>query len=113
MNTNTDSSPASPTAIDAEVQPLNESRSPDIWFDDGNVVLESLDKTHFLVHKSVLASNSPTFKHLFQSASASNEPTLDGIPVVPVYDTSTDLKHVLKALYQRTYVEILRKCSQL
>ena len=78
--------------------PVTATRSPDVWFDDGTLILEAGD-THFKVYRGILAANSTVFNDMLVVGSGSGEETVDGCPVVRVYDDATDLKHFLKALH--------------
>ena len=78
------------------VTPLK--RSEEVWFDDGNVILQTRDM-QFKVHRGVLAKHSPIFSDLFQIPQPPSEPTVDGCPVVELQDSPVDVKYVLKALY--------------
>ncbi|TEB24230.1 hypothetical protein FA13DRAFT_1818078 [Coprinellus micaceus] len=80
----------------APVSPLK--RSEEVWFDDGNIVLQAGDK-QFKVHRGVLAKHSPIFSDLFQIPHPHDEPTVDGCPIVELHDSPEDVEHVLKALY--------------
>ena len=79
------------------------THSPDLWFDDGSVVLH-VESTLFKVHRSILSSNSEVFCGMF---SVPQPPTnmnisdgvIDGCPVVHLPDHAMDWTHVLKALY--------------
>ncbi|EIW79922.1 hypothetical protein CONPUDRAFT_145017 [Coniophora puteana RWD-64-598 SS2] len=73
------------------------------WYDDGNIVLVSANSSAlFRVHRGILCSYSTIFKDMF-TASHEGEEVIDGCPVVHMHDTEDDLKHVLMAMYSRSY----------
>jgi len=73
------------------------------WYDDGNIVLVSANSSAlFRVHRGILCSHSTIFKDMF-TASHEGEEVIDGCPVVHMHDTEDDLKHVLTAMYSRSY----------
>lgn len=76
------------------------------WYDDGNIVLEA-ELTQFRVYRGILCESSEVFKDLFSVPQPpSAEVLVDGCPVVHLSDSADDLQHVLKALYQRTCVQV-------
>ncbi|KAH6905746.1 hypothetical protein BKA70DRAFT_1430616 [Coprinopsis sp. MPI-PUGE-AT-0042] len=56
-------------------------RVSELWFEDGNLILQA-ENTFFRIYRSHLSARS----------------TLDGIPIVEVYDEAEDMKNFLKAL---------------
>lgn len=84
--------------------PLDQrAKHPDLWFEDGSVVLATSD-TLFRVYRGTLSRYSPVFRDLFslpQPTSTSDQDMLDGIPVVHLYDDPTQLAHFLNALHDR------------
>ncbi|KAJ7633425.1 hypothetical protein DFH06DRAFT_1004367 [Mycena polygramma] len=84
---------------------LGVERSPDVWFEDGTIILEA-ECTQFKVFKGILAANSTVFNDMLVVGSIpdTNE-MVQGCPVVHVYDTALDLKHFLKALHHVGYYD--------
>ena len=74
----------------------------DIWFEDGNVVLQA-QSTQFRVHRGVLSANSAIFADLFTIPQPASEELVDGCPVVQLSDSAEDLCHILEAIYNRKY----------
>ncbi|KZP13430.1 hypothetical protein FIBSPDRAFT_753509 [Athelia psychrophila] len=72
----------------------------DIWFEDGNVVIQA-EGTHFRVYRGALAAHSPIFKDMFAMPQppSEGEGTVEGCPVVHLSDTAADITIVLKALF--------------
>ncbi|KAF4615852.1 hypothetical protein D9613_012381 [Agrocybe pediades] len=75
------------------------TRSKDLWFDDGNVVLQA-EKTQFRVHRSVLSLHSSVFRDMFSAPLLHGDSTVDGCPLVIVQDTSMDWENILSVLYR-------------
>ncbi|KAF7299353.1 BTB domain-containing protein [Mycena indigotica] len=74
-------------------------RSPDFWFDDGNIVLQA-GPTQFRVAKSMLSRHSSVFRDMFSLPNPTSESTVEGCPVVVLAgDTNTDWKHLLAVMY--------------
>lgn len=90
------------SAGDQETMPSDSVvRSQELWFDDGNTVLQA-ENTQFKVHRGVLSKHSPIFADLFRVPQPTNEPTVDGCPVVQLPDSADDVTHILAVLYGDT-----------
>ncbi|KAL1726927.1 hypothetical protein EV714DRAFT_286886 [Schizophyllum commune] len=72
----------------------------DIWFDDGNVVLQA-ENVQFRVHRSLLARHSPVFKDVFgvPQPKSSSEALVEGCPVVHLTDKASDVHFMLTRLF--------------
>ncbi|KAI8992828.1 hypothetical protein BD414DRAFT_482339 [Trametes punicea] len=75
-------------------------RDTELWFDDGSLVLVAGD-VEFKVYRGPLIAHSPFFKDLFslpqpaERERSGHEGELP-CPVVPLYDSPDDLRHVLR-----------------
>ncbi|EAU80884.1 hypothetical protein CC1G_03060 [Coprinopsis cinerea okayama7 len=91
------------------------TRSPDVWFDDGSVVLQA-QNVQFRVHRTMLSRHSEVFRDMFEigrlgsSINASNTPQaadptplVDGCPLIILHDDPTDLTHLLLSLYDKPH----------
>jgi hypothetical protein len=80
---------------------INMTRSPSKNFDlpDGNLVLRSSDLVDFRVHKAVLAMASPFFKDLISLPQPSDTESVNGIPVVRLFEDSELLYSLVSMLY--------------
>ncbi|KDR69183.1 hypothetical protein GALMADRAFT_77644 [Galerina marginata CBS 339.88] len=70
----------------------------DMWFDDGNIVLQA-GMTQFRVHRGIIARHSSVFKDMFAMAQPTGELEIEGCAVVHVMDTPQDWRNVLVVLY--------------
>ena len=96
---------------------LENFKTTDFWFPDGNIILSAVqvDSTSavlFRVHKSLLARHSTFFADLFSlpaeptSAADLNMYTskseYQGLPIVPLHDPAEEVEALLKAVYDPT-----------
>ena len=74
----------------------------DIWYDDGNVILQA-EGTLFKVHRSVLARSSSVFKDMFSFPQPPFTDTemMDGCPVVKLSDSAEEVGYVLEGIFER------------
>ncbi|TRM65717.1 hypothetical protein BD626DRAFT_397813 [Schizophyllum amplum] len=74
----------------------------DIWFDDGNVILQA-ENIQFRVHRGLLARHSSVFKDMFSmpQATASTEESHapGGPPIVYLSDAASDVQYALAKLF--------------
>lgn len=90
---------------------LEVERSKTFYFPDGNIALFAFEgRKHvvFRVHQSVLSLHSPVFASMFTLPPPSNtseRELYDGVPLVRMYDHSSDLSELLRALYHPEYAE--------
>jgi len=83
------------------VTPTTLARSQDVWYDDGNVVIQA-ENTAFKVFRGILASNSAVFADMFsvpQPTSVTGPDVYDSCPLIQIYDTPEDARHFLKAIH--------------
>jgi len=81
---------------------INSNTSPLEPFDDvpdANLIIRSSDLIDFRVHKPVLAMASPFFKVLLSLPQPSDSPSIDGLPVVQLYEDSELLNTLVSMLY--------------
>ncbi|KAI0345780.1 hypothetical protein BDW22DRAFT_913150 [Trametopsis cervina] len=96
------------TTEEATVQKGNVLQDPDIWMDDGNLIIAAMDEVGdktatylFKCHKSVLERQSQVFQALLSMpASSSSEDTYNGLPLVHLTDPYKDVKGLLHLLYE-------------
>jgi hypothetical protein len=92
------------------VTPTSLIRSQDVWYDDGNVVIQT-ENIVFKVFRGILASNSPVFSDMFSVPqppdSVSGPDEYDSCPLIQIYDTPEDTKHFLKAIHDAGSVHLV------
>ena len=70
----------------------------DIWFEDGNVILVA-GGVAFKVHRGQLERHSEIFRDLFSLPQPVDQPRFQGLPIVQLYDSPSDINFLLRALY--------------
>ncbi|KAI0710355.1 hypothetical protein C8T65DRAFT_695630 [Cerioporus squamosus] len=79
-------------------------RDPTFWFFDGNIVVIAQGNVAFRVHQGVLALRAEFFAGMFQHSllvphGPSDEETIDGCPIIPLDDTTYDIRQLLLVMY--------------
>ncbi|KZP23502.1 hypothetical protein FIBSPDRAFT_930555 [Athelia psychrophila] len=87
--------------------PTEETLGPvirsDMWFEDGNIVLQA-ERTQFKVHRGTLVQNSSVFSDMLSFPQPPGPASMvEGCPVVQLSDSANDMTFVLKALFQRGF----------
>ncbi|KAJ7612067.1 hypothetical protein FB45DRAFT_843339 [Roridomyces roridus] len=81
-------------------------RIPELWFDDGSIVIQA-ENTQFRVHRSILAARSPVFKDMLSfpqppQAEAGSE-SVEGCLVVRLHDSPAEVTVFLKAIFDSAF----------
>ncbi|TCD67813.1 hypothetical protein EIP91_011941 [Steccherinum ochraceum] len=71
----------------------------DVWFDDGNIILVSMDGTGFRVYRGVLSKYSEVFRDMFIIPQPADAETWEGCSVVHLADTEKSLSRILPLLF--------------
>lgn len=89
-------------ASSSETPQSAETTRSDLWYDDGNIILQA-ERVQFKVYKGVLAENSSVFKDMFAFPQPPSTDTqlVEGCHVVHLSDSAQDMGYVLEELYQR------------
>ncbi|KAM5544902.1 hypothetical protein V8D89_001800 [Ganoderma adspersum] len=74
-------------------------RDPDLWLEDGNVVIVANSTTAFRVYKGLLGRVSAIFEETFKFKPDPGE-TIDSGPVVHVPDSPVEMGHFLRAVFR-------------
>ncbi|TCD63777.1 hypothetical protein EIP91_004960 [Steccherinum ochraceum] len=77
----------------------NYSRHPELWFDDGNVIL-AVKGTLFRVYRGILSAESPVFRDMFSTGQPGEGEMMDGCPVVHLQDALEDVVKFLQLLFK-------------
>ena len=72
-------------------------RDKDFWLEDGNIVLVA-QNVGFRVYKGLLTKQSPVFQDLFSAREIRADESYDGAPVVRLFDSPVDLRHLFQVL---------------
>jgi hypothetical protein len=72
----------------------------DIWFEDGNVILQTSDKM-YRAHRGVLSMHSTVFKDMFGVPQPTDQPRIDGCHIVVLSDSAEDWDEFLPMLYNK------------
>jgi BTB/POZ domain len=91
----------------ANDKPIIFKRVPELYFPDGNIVLEA-GTTHFRISSGILAARSPVFKEVLslpQPKEEGGERKVDGCDVVHLFgDDPQEVTYFLRAIYDSRYV---------
>ena len=73
----------------------------DIWFDDGNIVLQA-ENVQFRFFKGILAAYSPFFRDAFAIPQPmhNSEGTVEGCPVMKLPDSAADVEYMLSFILE-------------
>lgn len=91
------------------VTPTTLIRSQDVWYDDGNVIIQT-ENIVFKVFRGILASNSAVFFDMFsvpQPTNITGPDMYDSCPLIQIYDTPEDTRHFLKAIHDAGSVRFI------
>ncbi|TFY62276.1 hypothetical protein EVJ58_g3961 [Rhodofomes roseus] len=75
----------------------------DFWFNDGNIILV-VRGIAFKVHRGQLERHSEIFRDLFSMPQPPDQVLLDGCQWLELYDSPSDVLHLLSALYDGLYI---------
>ncbi|PIL26456.1 hypothetical protein GSI_12214 [Ganoderma sinense ZZ0214-1] len=85
-----------------ETASSNLKRDPDLWLEDGNIVLVAGDVA-FRIYRGLLTKQSTVFSDMFATGNpVAEDEHLDDCPVVRLPDGPSDLKHLLHFLVPST-----------
>ncbi|KAJ7668678.1 hypothetical protein DFH06DRAFT_1321912 [Mycena polygramma] len=87
-----------PPAKRKRVESLAIIRSPELWFDDGSVVLQA-QNTQFRVHWGVLSNQSTVFRDMRGLPQPPDQDSVEGCPVIELSDSADDVEYLLDTLY--------------
>ena len=81
----------------SEAPPI--TRDPDLWFEDGNLVIQVTPRL-FRLHRGILAAHSNFFRNMADFPASQEQSTYDGVPLVILHDDNAhDAGHFFKAIY--------------
>ncbi|KAJ7612115.1 hypothetical protein FB45DRAFT_1037042 [Roridomyces roridus] len=77
-------------------------RIPELWLEDGNIVLQAGNR-QYCVYRGTLAACSPVFKDMFSFPQPPNSELVEGLPVVRLQDSSSQVTLFLRAIFQPNF----------
>jgi hypothetical protein len=93
-----------PAVSDSEAEERESTTPLDVWFDDGNLVIQAEEKS-FRVYRGILSFASSVFRDMLSLAVLKESEAIDGCPVVRVSDSAADVSFFLKSLHDTEYVQ--------
>ncbi|PIL26504.1 hypothetical protein GSI_12262 [Ganoderma sinense ZZ0214-1] len=96
-------SQSNPSGSSISTSSSNLHRHPEIWYDDGNLVLVARE-TAFRIYRGLIAGQSTVFSDLFASSTSSPDETFEGCPVIHVSDSPHDLVLLLRVLLPQSRI---------
>jgi hypothetical protein len=89
-----------PSTVNNDAPIVESEKTPsEIWFSDGNIILEAGNK-RFKVHRAVLSMHSPVFKDMFTLPKSLETETIENdIPLVILQDAGMDVEYMLREFY--------------
>lgn len=91
--------PGGPENLSSSSNEQTVIKSDNIWFEDGNIVLQTATK-RYRVHKGVLATHSSIFKDMLSLPQPVEETEVfEGCPVIHLTDLTEDWDELLPLFY--------------
>ena len=95
-------SPRLPCGVDSDPYFFGRPRDNELWFEDGNIVLQT-SKIEFRVYKGPLLALSPVLRAICEDTPTTWHGGSVGFTSLGLFDTSPeDLRHVLRFVYGAT-----------
>ncbi|KAJ7171074.1 hypothetical protein C8R46DRAFT_181180 [Mycena filopes] len=79
--------------------PSSPKRVEELWFADGNIVLQA-GNSQYRVYHGVLAARSPIFQDMLSFPQPSNPDLVDGCPLVCLPDSEAEVTIFLRAIFE-------------
>jgi hypothetical protein len=79
------------------------SDSVDVWFDDGNLIVRT-DEKSFRIYCGILVCASSVFRDIIALAKKNSDESIEGCPAVRVSDAAADMSFFLMSLHDPEYV---------
>ncbi|KAJ7061522.1 hypothetical protein C8F01DRAFT_1137660 [Mycena amicta] len=77
-------------------------RVQDLWFEDGNIILQA-QNSQFRLFQGILAARSPVFRDMLAFPQPEESEFVDGCPVVQLHDDETELVIFFSAIFIPEY----------
>ncbi|KAJ7150444.1 hypothetical protein C8R43DRAFT_1067909 [Mycena crocata] len=82
----------------ADTTPSEPQRLHDLWFEDGNLVIQAGNR-QFRVYRGILAARSPVFQDMLSFPQPVDSELVDGCPIVRIPDSAMEATVFLKAIF--------------
>ncbi|KAJ7142129.1 hypothetical protein C8R43DRAFT_1016403 [Mycena crocata] len=84
--------------VGIETLPSHPHRVPELWFEDGNIVIQA-GNSQFRLFRSILAARSPVFQDMFSFPQPLDSEMIDGCPLVRLHDLEAEAIVFFKAIF--------------
>ncbi|KAJ6548094.1 hypothetical protein DFH09DRAFT_989136 [Mycena vulgaris] len=88
--------------MEVDIQPTALQRVQDLWFADGNLVIQA-GNSQFRVYRGILAARSPVFQDMLSFPQPPDSELVEGLPLVNLPDAETEVIEFLKAIFIPEY----------
>ncbi|KAJ7435943.1 hypothetical protein FB451DRAFT_1153424 [Mycena latifolia] len=88
--------------MEVDTAPSTPQRDPELWFEDGNLVLQA-GNSQFRVYRGILAARSPIFQDMLSFPQPPDSEMVDGCPLVRLPDAENEVSEFLKAIFIPEY----------
>ncbi|KAJ7023079.1 hypothetical protein C8F04DRAFT_1135592 [Mycena alexandri] len=86
-----------------DIQPNSPKRVEELWFEDGNIVLQAGD-SQFRVYRGILAVRSHVFQDMLSFPQPPDSDLVDGCPLVHLPDSEIEVCFFLKAIFDPEFL---------
>ncbi|KAJ7932802.1 hypothetical protein B0H13DRAFT_2307459 [Mycena leptocephala] len=90
--------------MDLDNQPLEPQRVQELWFEDGNIVIQA-GNSLYRVFRGILATHSSVFKDMLSFPQPPDSELVEGCPLVRLPDSDKEVTPFLKALFYPEFFE--------
>ncbi|KAJ6449170.1 hypothetical protein DFH09DRAFT_1386122 [Mycena vulgaris] len=88
--------------MEVDTQPTALQRVQDLWFADGNLVIQARN-SQFRVYRGILAARSPVFQDMLSFPQPPDSELVEGCPLVHLPDAEMEVTDFLKAIFIPEY----------
>ncbi|KAJ7490872.1 hypothetical protein FB451DRAFT_1124434 [Mycena latifolia] len=88
--------------MEVNTAPSRLQRDPELWFEDGNLVLQA-ENSQFRVYRGILAARSPVFHSMLSFPQPPDSELVDGCPLVHLPDAESEVAEFLSAIFIPEY----------
>ncbi|KAJ7684253.1 hypothetical protein DFH06DRAFT_1072821 [Mycena polygramma] len=96
--------------MDLDVQSIPPKHVEDLWFEDGNIVIQA-GNSQYRVFRGILAAHSPVFANLFGLPQPADSELVDGCPFVQLPDPDAEVTPFLKAIFDPEFFMPYPACT--